>query len=350
MEKEKIKKWIKKYLKWIVLLIGLIAFLKIAQDVLQKEIMNMDIYVYYITSKYIIKDWITPIIKVITNIGSAIVIIPITILCFFVIKNKRTSLCIGANLSIIFFLNQLLKNIVQRERPSQYRIISQSGYSFPSGHSMVNVAFYGFFIYLVYYYVKNKKLKWTLITILSIIIGLIGFSRIYLGVHYASDVIAGACIAISYLILFIHLTENWRVEKEETVTSLRRKRKIKVKTKKIANSFKYAFCGLVSSFKTERNMKIHVFIMLIVIFFGWLLKISKIEWIICIILFGLVIACEIINTSIETIVDMVSPYREKKAKLAKDLAAASVLVISISSAIVGLIIFIPKILETWKIG
>ena len=92
---------------------------------------------------------------------------------------------------------------MQRPRPTEHRIIDESGYSFPSGHSMVSAAFYGFLIYLIYKNVKNKYLKWGLITILSLLVFLIGVSRIYLGVHYTSDVLAGFLVAISYLIIFI---------------------------------------------------------------------------------------------------------------------------------------------------
>ena len=126
--------------------------------------------------------------------------------------------------------------------------------------------------------------------------------------------------------------------------NLRQKRKMQVKTKKLINSFKYAGEGIVSSFKSERNMKIHIFIMLIVILFGILLKISKLEWIICIMLFSIVICGELFNTAIETIVDMVSPGKNEKAKIAKDVSAGAVLVVAIGAAIVGGIIFIPKIL------
>lgn len=123
----------------------------------------------------------------------------------------------------------------------------------------------------------------------------------------------------------------------------RQKRKLKVKTKKLVNSFKYAFQGLISSFKTERNMKIHILIMLLVITSGVILKISAMDWIICVILFGIVISAELFNTAIETTVDMITPFRDPKAKLAKDISAGAVLVLAITSIIVGLIIFIPKI-------
>lgn len=112
---------------------------------------------------------------------------------------------IGLNLIIVSVLNVVLKDILQRPRPTEYRIINESGYSFPSGHSMISMAFYGFIIYLTYKYVKNKYIKWGLITLLSILIITIGISRIYLGVHYTSDVLAGFLISISYLILYTNI-------------------------------------------------------------------------------------------------------------------------------------------------
>ena len=123
------------------------------------------------------------------------------------------------------------------------------------------------------------------------------------------------------------------------------KRKIKVKTKKLINSFKYAFVGILTSFRKERNMKIHFFIMILVIIAGIWLKISELEWFMCIIWFVAVIAGELFNTAIETTVNIAMPYRNPKAKAAKDIAAGAVLVLAIGAATTGLIIFVPKIMS-----
>ena len=120
-------------------------------------------------------------------------------------------------------------------------------------------------------------------------------------------------------------------------------RKFKVKSKKLINSFKYAIQGIFSSFKNERNMKIHIFIMFLIIISGIILKINKYEWIICILCFAIVISGELFNTAIETVVDMVMPYKNDKAKIAKDISAGAVLALAIGAAIVGVIIFVPKI-------
>ena len=211
--KEKVKEIIIKNLKWIILFICLIGFLALAEDVFNKEIMNGDIIGYNIVSKFLISDFATPIAKAITNFGGVIFVITLSILLYILIKNKKIGLSIIINLFIATLLNQLLKAILQRPRPTEFRIIEEKGYSFPSGHSMVSMAFYGYLIYLIYKYIKNKYIKYGLILLLSLLICAIGVSRIYLGVHYTSDVFGGFCIAISYLVIYISIINKFFIEK-----------------------------------------------------------------------------------------------------------------------------------------
>lgn len=202
----KTKRIIIKNMKWIALFICMIAFLAILEDVLKMKIIKLDEVGYGFISKYLIDDSITPITKIITQFGGAIFLILLSII--ILITNKKVGLLVCGNLAIVTILNQILKNVVQRPRPNQFRLIDESGYSFPSGHSMVSVAFYGFLIYLIYKKVKNKYLKRISIILLSTLIALIGVSRIYLGVHYTSDVLAGFLVSISYLIMFITILKN----------------------------------------------------------------------------------------------------------------------------------------------
>lgn len=199
----KIKNILLKNKRWIILFICLVVFIKFTEEVFFNEIIKTDAVAY----KYIVEklrtDTLTKIMKVITFFGDAISIITLTILSIIFVKNKNNKIFIGVNAVLITLLNLLIKNLVKRPRPEGFRIISESGYSFPSGHSMVSTAFYGLFIYLAYKYIKNKKLKYFICTILSILIVLIGTSRVYLGVHYGSDVIAGFVLSIAYLIGFI---------------------------------------------------------------------------------------------------------------------------------------------------
>lgn len=117
-----------------------------------------------------------------------------------------------------------------------------------------------------------------------------------------------------------------------------------MKNEKMINSFKNAFNGMIVSFKQERNMKIHISIMFLVILLGIIFKIKMVEWIICIICFALVIGGELFNTAIEITIDIVTPNFNEKAKKAKDISAGAVLVLAIASAIIGFIIFVPKII------
>ena len=184
--------------------ICIILFSAILEDILDYEINNFDVASYNMVSK-IISDKITPIAKVITRFGNAETLIFITIVLVIYIKDKKVRIAIPVNLFCASILNFTLKNIVQRPRPNEFRIIDQSGYSFPSGHSMVSMAFYGFLVYLIFKNVKNKYIKILLIFILASIIFMIGLSRIYLGVHYTSDVLGGFLLALSYLTLYTML-------------------------------------------------------------------------------------------------------------------------------------------------
>ena len=207
--KMKTKEIVSKNIKWIILFICILITVLIAEDVMEKEIMEIDTIGYKIMSEHIISDTITPIAKAITQFGGAIFLITLSIILLIVIKNKKIGILIWINLAISTIINQVLKNIIQRPRPTEFRIINQNGYSFPSGHSMASMAFYGFLIYLIYKKVKNKYLKWTLISLLSILIILVGASRVYLGVHYTSDVIAGILISTSYLIMFTSIAKKY---------------------------------------------------------------------------------------------------------------------------------------------
>ena len=211
----KVKDFTIKNAKWIILFLCVIIFLELALDVFQKEIMTKDVLGYKFISTYLISDFITPIAKVITQMGGAIALVTITIALLLFLKNKKIGIAIAINLIVSTVLNLLLKHIVQRPRPTEYRMISETGYSFPSGHSMVSMAFYGFLIYLTYKQVENKKVKWGLIITLSILIVTIGISRIYLGVHYTSDVLAGFTISVSYLVVYTSIVKKFILEREE---------------------------------------------------------------------------------------------------------------------------------------
>ena len=114
--------------------------------------------------------------------------------------------------------------------------------------------------------------------------------------------------------------------------------------KRLRKSFGYAFKGIDDVIKHEPNMKIHVVVAILVVIMAFILKVSIIEWIILVLLIGAVLAAETINTTIENLVDMYTKEYDEKAKIVKDTAAGTVLILTNTTAIIGLIIFIPKII------
>ena len=114
--------------------------------------------------------------------------------------------------------------------------------------------------------------------------------------------------------------------------------------KRLLNSFKYAGQGVYEAYLGEQNLKIHTIIGVLVIIFGFLFKISYVEWLVCLVLIGLVIMAGFFNTALEYVVDLASPEIHPLAKMAKDTASAGVLMMAIISAVIGLVIFVPKIM------
>jgi diacylglycerol kinase len=113
--------------------------------------------------------------------------------------------------------------------------------------------------------------------------------------------------------------------------------------KKRFKSFIYASRGIRLVFGSEPNMQIHFLITILVVLFGFFFRITETEWISCLLCFGLVFTSEMINTAIENIVDLASPELNKLAANAKDIAAGAVFVCAIFSAVIGLLIFVPKV-------
>lgn len=159
------------------------------------------------TSSFIISirsPELTNTMNIITNISGSYALIVFTTLFIILIKKKKYPLAITINLIAVFITSQLAKAIVERDRPLDM-LVSAPGYSYPSGHSMVGLAYFSFLSYLVIKYIPNKIVKIILPIVFTITILLVGFSRIYLGAHYLSDVLAGFLLGAIYLIIFINI-------------------------------------------------------------------------------------------------------------------------------------------------
>lgn len=147
--------------------------------------------------------------KTITQFGNTIPVIIITLLIMILLPKKKDMFLVGFNTIITVSSNQILKHIICRPRPSHLRLISEGGYSFPSGHAMISICLYGLLIYLVNKFIKNKILKILLTVLLMLIIICIGLSRIYVGVHYPSDILGGYLLSLAILITNIPLVNKY---------------------------------------------------------------------------------------------------------------------------------------------
>lgn len=198
---KKIKYIAMKNKRWIIMLLFIIIFFAILDNVMDEEIYELDVKGYDIVTSPM-NDTLTGIAKIITKMASPVILILIAFILFFILKDKKLKYSIVINGATAAVLNFLIKNIIQRPRPIGHRLIDESGYSFPSGHSMVSMAFYGYLIYIINKKVQNKWLRAISTIMLLLLILCIGLSRIYLGVHYTSDVLGGFCVAVSYLMLY----------------------------------------------------------------------------------------------------------------------------------------------------
>ena len=143
--------------------------------------------------------------KIFTHLGSFVLLIFFVIIATIFVPTWRTK-----TIGILSFLSgavisTIIKYIIQRPRPSDVALIEEVGYSFPSAHALLSTIFFGFLIYVLLLNLKNKPAK----IIVSILIGIIpicvGFSRVYLGVHFLSDVLAGLLLGVATLIFSIYL-------------------------------------------------------------------------------------------------------------------------------------------------
>lgn len=169
-----------------------------------RGVLPMDVAGYDWIAARLISPGLTPVVLAITRLASAVWLIALAAALLVVLAVRRRA-AIGAaialNLACVAALNEILKSIMCRPRPSVTRLAVEHGFSFPSGHAMASTAFYGFLIYLIHRYMRDAAAKWTLIALLALLVPVIMATRVYLGVHYVSDVLAGCLCSIAWLTL-----------------------------------------------------------------------------------------------------------------------------------------------------
>ena len=188
----KLKKNYRRYLFLIPLVLFIADYLLIVNGWMK----IIDQFVFE-SLRFFASNQLTEIFKIITNLGSFWGIL-IVIFLVFLVNRKVSYICLGASI-IQTSLNRVIKAIVRRPRPS-VDVIRESNFSFPSGHAMAITCLYGLLIY--YLYKSEIRYRKLLIVICVLIIVLVSLSRVYLGVHYFSDIIGGILLSTS-LVLYI---------------------------------------------------------------------------------------------------------------------------------------------------
>jgi membrane-associated phospholipid phosphatase len=198
----------------IVFTLSLVAFVLITRNVfiLKNEVFDYKVFDFL---QEHVNEKRNNLMLFITFLGTHLFLIPANLVLIvyflFIRKHKWYSIKIPVIAITSLLLMVLLKNLFGRQRPDIPLLREAHGLSFPSGHALMSVTFYGLLIYIVWNTVTRPWLKWTLVILLFLLIIVIGFTRIYLRVHYPSDVFAG--FAIGFLWLFISVWIMRRIEK-----------------------------------------------------------------------------------------------------------------------------------------
>lgn len=197
----------KKYFKWIVCMCLIAVFIMLGFLVLNRKEILIDSVIYNFISKFISTD-LTNVIKYLTHLASVFIVVLITILILIFHKDKKYGIVMAIDLIIITILQFVLKFSFMRNRPVDINLIEETGYSFPSGHSLTAMAFYGLIIWFIYKSNFPKQSKIIYISLFSFIIFLVGISRIYLGVHFFTDVLGAFCFSSAFLIIYTSVIEK----------------------------------------------------------------------------------------------------------------------------------------------
>ncbi|MFC4559502.1 phosphatase PAP2 family protein [Virgibacillus kekensis] len=198
-------------------------FLSLAEEVMEKEKFIIDATVNDFIASFN-TPWLQDTMGYITEAGSVIwlsiaSVILFIYLMFFSKFSRWVAISFAINMIGISGLTKGLKLLFERQRPEVLAQFDGTGFSFPSGHSTGAITFYGFIIYLILISPLEKKWKWTINSLLAVVIFLVAFSRVFLSVHYVTDIAAGLAIGLTWLFTCITALELtiWRQRRRKVL-------------------------------------------------------------------------------------------------------------------------------------
>ena len=177
---------------------------------------NKSVYENIISFK---NNGITSFLKTISVMGDKIFLTVLIIILLIFMKNKNISILLAVGTLGQAIINVITKKILQIPRPKDIALIAESGFGYPSGHAMASMFFYGYVIYLINKFSNKRWIKVTANIILPVLVLLIGTSRIYLGVHSASDIVAGYTLSFIVLMVSILVSNKTLNNKEKNTES-----------------------------------------------------------------------------------------------------------------------------------
>lgn len=186
----------------VILAVCAIVFVALLEDVLEGDLLRIDSAAYAVIVERLRADWLTPVMEAVSALATPVSLVVFLLVIVAFAPGKRPGACAATNLVLVFLLNQALKFAIQRPRPDGFQLAVEQGFSFPSGHSMVATAFFGLLVWMVWHYESDRATRIGCAIAFSLVIVLVGVSRIYLGVHYASDVLAGFCVSLAWLAIY----------------------------------------------------------------------------------------------------------------------------------------------------
>lgn len=204
-----------------IVILGIKFFVELTESLHTDILANSDT----IISEYI-ASFRTPVLTkyftFITDVGDIwgylIVFIICTILFYRFFKRWKYPLQLSLILILALSSNLFLKQLINRARPTLEHLVTVKTLSYPSGHAMTAMAFYGFLIYLIFTFKFKKVLKFTIITLLGLLILSIGISRIYLGVHFPSDILGGFAAGFIWVVFCILVLNIFKIFREDPAT------------------------------------------------------------------------------------------------------------------------------------
>lgn len=200
----------KKYIKWIVLAILVAIFAVITYEVVNGKTASFDKNVYDAITKFS-NPALDNTYKIITFFGSTVGIVALCVITLIIMKNKKHAFWIIGGTAGVTILNNIIKFSVRRARPAEplfKKLVEEKSYSFPSGHTMGSIGFYGMVMFFIIRSNLSKKMKIIYSTLLTILMIAIMVSRLYIAAHFATDVLAGAVAAVAFLIAFTHFIKK----------------------------------------------------------------------------------------------------------------------------------------------